>query len=343
MATAHRPSLDPVIAGLVAGAPRASFHQLVRQLQDRHPNAAPIGHQGPAARECVRLRPSLDLSFHSSDIAEVQPPGGEGGDKFLVECNFFGLYGTTSPLPAFYTEELLHQDEPTIERGFLDLFNHRLLSLFHRAWEKNAIAAGYRRDGGDAFSLRLLQLVGIPTGALPEGYRLPQGRLLGLAGLLAHQPHSVVQIEAALGHLFPGIPITLEPCIGTWMPVPAAQQNRLGQANCRIGADFSIGDQVFEQSSTFGIAIGPLPLATFLRFLPSGDLMAELRELVDQVNSDSLDWQVELQLAAEDVPRLCLEGFFSTDEARLGWTTWLGDRPAQTGPVRFHISRWAHG
>jgi type VI secretion system protein ImpH len=300
-----------------------------------------VGGLGPVDRERIRFRPALDLGFPSSDIQTLseRPEGG-----YILEGTFLGLYGIASPLPSYFTENLLHADDPTVERGFYDIFHHRLYALFHRCWERMHMELGYRADGDDAFSRRAMGLVGLRTEALGTERQTSPGRLMGLAGSLAGQTRSQAQFEAAIRTWFPDVPITIEPCVGTWVMVPPDQRNRLGAANCSLGGDCTLGGEVFDRASTFGVTIGPVPLATYLRFLPSGDLMAELREIIELFNTDSLDYRVDLLIQPGDLPRLTLEGLFSTDQTRLGWSTWIGDPPSQPEPVSFIVSTWVdHG
>jgi type VI secretion system protein ImpH len=330
-----------VIAKLLSEPAAAEFHRAVQLLQAAAPGAVPVGRLGPVDGEAVRFRPALDLGFPNADMAAITARPGSG---HLIEGTFLGVYGIASPLPAYFTENLLHAEDPTLERGFLDIFHHRLYSLFHRCWERMRVELGYRSDGSDAFSRHLMSLAGLRHEHLGAERQTSPGRLMGIAGALSGQARSLAQVEAAIRAWFPGLPIELEPCVGTWVPVPPDQQNRLGLGNCSLGSDFTLSNQVFDRASTFGVAIGPVPLATYLRFLPSGDLMAELREVIDLLNTDSLDYRIELRIDAGGLPRLSLEGLFSTDQTRLGWSTCLGEPPNEPEPVTFIISTWTdHG
>jgi type VI secretion system protein ImpH len=339
MASTHRPARDPLIGRLLADPGDADFHRAVHLLQASVQGSAAVGRQGPIAREAVKFRASLDLAFHNADVSTIEE---RGDSSFEVTGNFLGLYGTVSPLPAYYTENLLHNDESALERGFIDIFHHRLYSLFHRCWERMRIDLEYRGDGSDSFSRKLLGLAGLRYQDLAADRLTSPGRLLALAGPLSREARSVSQIEAVVKAWFPDVPIEIEPCLGSWLAIPNDQQNRLGRANCRLGQDFSLGNLVFDRACSFGVSIGPVPLETCLRFLPSGDLMGELREVIDELNVDALDYRVDLHIIPAEVPRLCLEGLFSSDQTRLGWTTWLGERPEHTEPISFLISDWIH-
>ena len=342
MASTPRPTRDPLIARVLHDPAAVDFHRAVQVLQSSVAGSVACGGLGPVDQEAIRFRPALDLGFPNADVNHVSPRSDAPG--YVVEGNFLGLYGIASPLPTYFTENLLHADDPTIERGFLDIFHHRLYSLFHRCWERMHIELGYRADGSDAFSQRAMGLAGLRYADLAGERHTSPGRLMGLASSLAGQTRSVAHVKAALNAWFPDVPMAVESCVGTWVEVPPDQQNRLGMNNCSLGSNCTLSNQVFDRASTFGLTIGPVPLDTYLRFLPSGDLMAELREIIELLNTDSLDYRVDLLLLPDDLPQLKLEGLFSTDQTRLGWSTWIGEPPKQPAPVSFIISTWIdHG
>ena len=61
--------------------------------------------------------------------------------RYRIEANFFGLYGVTSPLPTFYTEDLIDEMRQghSAGRDFVDILHAALYPLLFRAWEKHRI------------------------------------------------------------------------------------------------------------------------------------------------------------------------------------------------------------
>lgn len=340
MADENRGPDHPLTRSIVKEGHRFSFFQVVRLLQQAYPDCARVGGPGPAARELLRLRPVLDLAFASSDVREVRPvEGPEGAPRFDVVITFMGLYGAVSPLPTYFTEELIQQEEEggSLARGFLDLFHHRLLSLFYRAWEKYRLAAQFEGAGTDPLSRKFLALLSVDR--LPADHRLKPVRLLGMAGILTRNPRCAGAVAALLSDYFEGTAFEVDPCVPRWAAVPPDQENRLGRSNCRLGSDLTLGGRILDRSGTFRIRVSALGLRDFLGFLPGGDRLAELRELVDLANTDGLDYEVELGLLKEETPELRL----SSETARLGWLTWLGGRPEADPRVKFLMEGWFHG
>jgi type VI secretion system protein ImpH len=340
VAVADGRSYPPLIDALRKQGHRYSFFQAVRLIQASFPDAPRVGHQGPVEAEALRFRPTLDFAFAASDVAGIQEsPRSNGVPRLELLTTFLGLYGTQSPLPTYFTETLFEADEESLTRGFLDLFHHRLLSLFYRAWEKYRYDVQFEPGGKDALSKQLLTLLSLDPESIPADHRVPAVRLLGLAGLITQIPHSAASLNGMLNEFFAGLPFEVEPCVGRWLPVPADQRNRLARMNTTLGGDLVLGERIFDRACTFRVAAGPLPFDEFRGFLPCGERIAELRELVDAVNGDGLDYEIELRLRKEEVPPLQLSG----PTARLGWSSWLGQQDGMDTRVRFLVKGWFHG
>jgi type VI secretion system protein ImpH len=319
---------------------RFSFFQAVRLIQTLVPDAAKVGHQGPVEQEAIRFRPTLDFSFAASDVAGIREAERNGAPaRYEIQTTFLALYGAQSPLPSYFTENLFEADENSLTRDFLDLFHHRLISLFYRSWEKYRYDVQFTAGGGDGLSKKLLLLLSLDPEALPADHRVAPIRLLGLAGLVTQVPHSAGALRGMLSEFFGDIPFDVEPCVGRWLPIPSDQRNALARMNTMLGRDLLLGERVFDRACTFRVVAGPLKFQDFAGFLPCGDRLPELRELVDAMNGDCLDYEIELILRDDEVPPLQLSG----PTARLGWSSWLGRRDGLETRVRFLVKGWFHG
>ncbi len=334
MAAEGRDTAAGVTERLAGEARRYSFFQLV-QLLERAAAASggrvPIGATGPASREAVRLRPSLDLAFPAADVAALEAvPDNEGRARWRVETTFLGLYGSATPLPAYFTEELLQsEDDESLVRDVLDLFHHRALSLFYRAWLKYRHHVSFRAGARDAVSQRLLLLAGHLAGDPAAGD--PAALLmLRYAGALTQRPVSAAAVRGVLADLFGGVPVTVQGCVPRTIEIPPDQRTRLGAANAALGASTVAGERAPDATGKFRVVLGPLPFAQFEAFLPGTPHAARLASVVARMTQDALVHDVELVLRREEVPPLQLAG----TGPRLGLTTWLG-RPAQDGRVTF--------
>lgn len=289
---------------LVADARAFSFVNAIRILEASVPGAAPLGGTGPASREAIRLRPPLSLSFPGSDIAEIERlRAPDGRERYRVTAAMLGLYGSVSPLPTYYTERLLAEDEDGPVRALYDLINHRLLSLLYRIFLK------YRPHlGGDVglasvdHEHRLQRLLGVPD-ELPGGVH---GRyLLAFAGLLATPARSADAMERLLGGYF-ATTCAVDQCIARWTTLPAGARTQLGHGNCRLGQDVVAGDRVMSRATAYRVTLGPVPWTGADDFHQGGRRHADLLALIRFFDPQQLDVVIDLVVDTADLPDLPL-------------------------------------
>lgn len=308
---------------------RFDFFQAVRVLDRLYPDRQPVGRDATPSREVVRFRSHPSLSFPPSAIHEIERrEDGSGPARMTVA--FMGLTGLLGVLPRHYTELLLervrHKDQTL--RDFLDLFNHRLISLFYRAWEKYRFPIAYERavsqpGGYDRFSLHLFDLIGLGTRGLRGRLEVEDKALLFYAGLLAQHPHSASVLTGLLQDYF-GIPAAVTQFVGQWLPLSEANRSRLGvrEGSNVLGVNAVAGSRVWDQQAKFRLRLGPLTYGEFCQFLPSGEAFARLVGLTRFYAGQEWDFDVQLILQAAEVPA-CRLGETGKQAPRLGWSTWL--------------------
>lgn len=325
MAADARHSTIAVDDALAAGSSRFTFLQAMWLLHRAYPGAAQLGHQGPVEDELVRLRPSASLAFPPGDIESLERSSGR--PPYRLTTTFMGLYGAHSPLPSFYAEEVAKRtgdDEDHIQRMFLDIFNHRLLSLLYRGILKHRGHLLFQPGAGDEFSWRLFAIAGLSPDGVAAATGLPPQRLLRFAGLLSQKPRSAESLRAVLASWFSGIGITVRQCTRRWVFLGAELCSSLGRQSCRLGDDATIGSRVNDWAGKFRIRVGPLDFQTYQSFLPGRANLVTLSRLVRVAGGDVLDHDVELVIRAEDTVRL---GATLGRAGHLGWTTGLFTRP----------------
>jgi type VI secretion system protein ImpH len=335
MASQNWTPATAVIQELLSNCQQFAFFQAVRLLEHSHPQSVPPGREGPVAREVIRFRPHATLAFPTCDIEAIEALEEQDGalPRFQMTVNFFGLYGPTSPLPTFYTEDLITSERDEDERRhFLDLFHHRLISLLYRCWEKYRYYMQYRPGATDQFSQWMFALIGLGGADLRQESHIYWPRLLPYLGLLGMHTHSAAVLAGVVSHYFGGVAAEIEQCVGRWVPLAAEQRHMLGQANGTLGEDSTLGKRFYDRSGKFRLHIGPLDFATFQKFLPPGSYYGTARELVMFGMRDQLEFDVELVLRVSDIPDLVLS---ADSPCRLGWSTWLGPRPEQDVSVIF--------
>jgi type VI secretion system protein ImpH len=325
MAGAPGTTDSPVMRRLLAEARRFSFFQALRLLEAMRPDAPPIGGAGPAQREAIRLRPAASCAFPASDLVSIREVDGgpaARGRRLQVTTSFLGLYGSDSPLPAYFTEAVLWQNDDSTRREFLDVFHHRLLSLLYRAWLKYRYALRFHTGGSDDLSPLLLGLVGVATEGCEAAVGMEPVHLLHYAGLLGSESHSARGLECLLGDELGGVTVRVEECVARWVTIAPEQLARLGTPTAGLGETAVIGRRVFDRAGKFAARIGPVSFALFEALLPGGPALRASLALIHYYLRDPLACDLHVQLHRAEVPPLRLG---AADPApRLGWTTWLG-------------------
>jgi type VI secretion system protein ImpH len=317
---------DDGLTELLAGKARSfSFFQLIRLLERHSRSGVRVGGRGPAEAEGLRFRSDTSLGFPATDVCSVEfvPARMNARRRLRITTAFLGLYGSSSPLPSFYSEEILWEDPDNSRmRDFLDIFHHRLISLFYRCWCKYRYPIEFEHGKDDPITPRLFSLTCLGSQALVRETGLPDSwRLLHFAGLFHRQPHSSSDLERVVSDYFDGLPIEVEECIGRWIPTHQEQKPSLGLRNCRLGVDCSIGDRVYGRMTSFCIWVGPCDYEQMLDFLPDQDNYSVLRCIVGLFVKDALEFDVGLRV--RNLPQLRLSSVFPGPAPRLGWNSWL--------------------
>lgn len=307
-----------------------SFFQAVRLLAHLYPERRVVGGEALPSREIARFCAHLAMSFPPGPIYQIErAPDNARPARMTVA--FMGLTGPEGVLPAHYTELLLalQAEKDDALAAFLDLFNHRMISLFFRAWEKHHFVIGFERSArageqDDRFTQYLFDLIGMGTPGLRG--RLGKVRdhaLLRYAGLIAQRPHSASALRGILRDYF-DLPIEIEQFRGKWFPLDESSLSYLQQEGLhnQLGVGAIAGDAVWNQQARFRIRVGPISLERFMDFLPDGKAFAELLELARYFVGLALEFDVQLLLRAPEVPWCALTDE-SADAPRLGWLGWL--------------------
>lgn len=296
----------------------------------RRRKAAGIG-TGPAPhREAVKLRSSIAMSFPTSDIERVR----KAGDRTEMTVRLMGLAGALGPLPPPYAElvarRAVHHDFAL--RDFLDIFNHRLLSLFYLVRKRHRIGLGVRSPIEDDSARYLFALIGLGTPGLRDRLGVPDRALLHYAGTLSRPVRTMAGLEVMLRRHF-GVAVSGTPLTGQLCWIERDDRTAIGRTGRRrsLGRDVSIGDRVWIQDAAFELSVGPLASDQVDRFLPGGDALGPLCALVDMYAGDVASYSLRLLADPSAVHQARLG---RRHGARLGYTAWLGKRRAAAGAQR---------
>lgn len=322
------------------------FFALLRRVDSLR---RPLPRTGEAQRprqEALRLAQAPELDFAPAPLHALQwPAGGSSRTAPRLVVRFFGLLGPQGPMPLHFTEvvreRLLHHGDATLAH-FLDLFHHRLLSLFYRAWAQAQPVVHLDRPGEDRFRVWLGALAGAPsgTGALP-----PQA-LAYQAGWLTARSRHPEMLAKVIGQFF-GVRARVEEHVGQWLPMAQEDRTRLSFARNRpernatppagLGRSANAGSRVWDRQYRFRLQLGPLTHAQVLSFLPGGEAWPRLLHWVRLLAGREMQWELQLEIAAGEQPPPRL-GRTPGQSPRLGLTSRLGRAPGEATSPRLSSS-----
>ncbi|WP_077607259.1 type VI secretion system baseplate subunit TssG [Salinivibrio sp. ML290] len=312
-ATTHLEELSPSVADLVQDARVYSFFQLVELLQ-KHKGLNPEEEEWE--RECqLVFSANPSLGFAASDISSLD----QVNDHTVMLTNFLGLAGSQSPLPAFITEQLLHEEPGGIKRPFLDFFNNRLIALVYRIWRKYRYYVRFQPGAEDQFSAQLFALVGLGDPQLRGETPINWCKMLAYAGTLAGRSRSPTVVSGIIAHCFDLEQVEIRQWVTRKVKIAKEQQMSLGCMNGRLGEDTVIGESVFDCNGKFVICIKNLTRERFNDFLPVGKEYQPLCKLVEFILREQMAFDIELSMTDEETPALQLG-----KQVALGWTSFLG-------------------
>jgi type VI secretion system protein ImpH len=303
------------------------FFQALRRIECLHPDKPRLGKGLRPTDEAVRIAQEPSMTFAPSSLSSFHlPVGGPGGGApGRMEVRFFGLLGPNGPLPLHLTEyaraRLLHAGDATFVR-FLDMFNHRFLLLFYRAWAQARPTVSLDRPSDDRFTIYIGSFQGLAGGKMRNRDEIGDFAKLFFAGLLGRQVRNRDGLVALLSSYF-RVAVRIEEFVGHWMRLPKRDRTSLssGDMSTQLGGGAVLGARVWDRQHKFRIWLGPLSLAQYEAFLPGGKAIGQLVAWVRQYFCFELEWDVRLTLARDAVPKTSLGQF-----GRLGWTSWLGAR-----------------
>lgn len=331
------------------------FFQAVRRLDCAYPEKPPTGQASRMADDPVRFGQEASTAFAPATFYAVERPKDQ--PPRLIQ-RFFGLIGPQGPLPLHITEfvrdRLRNHGDATFLR-FLDVFHHRMVTLFYRAWARAQPTVSFDRPESDRFGDYVRSLFGHGMNSLRNRDALPDLPKNHFSGMLGCQARHVDGLLALLRGFF-RLPVRIEEFVGQWIELPPESRCLLGMSAAKLGVNTSVGSHVWDCQQKFRVVFGPLTLQEYYRLLPGvsrlsaagqggdrglgaagepssdrdGRPSASLNHLIAAVRTyvgDELQWDLQLILRRDQTPPLGLGA-----AGRLGWTSWIVRDPMERDP-----------
>jgi len=329
MATPKRRPTPHLIDQLTQTPFYYEFHQVMKALESTKPEGSPLGSGAFPADEAIRIQSRVSLSPSPSDISHISYTQG----TYVVEINFMGLAGLQGPLPLPYTERILDRQRirdygPT---EFLDLFNHRFVSLFHCIYKKTLVGL-YNKPASKMPIGRTIQgISGFLTQKITQD--IPPETYLQFGAAFWHQQKNKFAFQKMLDSFFK-VPISVFPFQGRWVFLDEAQKTKIGNQGQfqSLGKGACLGNKAWNQSAGIKMKVGPLPHDRFLTFLKSGQAYKNLISFCYAYLGGGQEFIVQLGIHPQEIPPLRLNG-----KRALGWTSWFSSQTKQDPDFQVHL------
>jgi len=327
-------------ARLAAGPWAFGFYQAMRRLEALHRDKPRFGRSTRPMQDPIRLGQVPSVTFAPSTLADYEVATDRHAARLMV--HFFGLFGPSGPLPLHITEYARDRERNSKDetfRRFADIFHHRALSLFYRAWAEAQPTVSFDRPEEDHYGRFVASLIGIGMPGFRNRDAMPDLAKQHYAGHLVNRTRHADGLAAILTDFF-RMQARIETFIGDWLVLPEDGLTRLGggEVVAALGQSAALGRRVWTRQHKFRIVFGPLTLKDYQRMLPGGASFRRLVPIVRNYVGDTLAFDVNLILQRAEVPRIQLGR-----AGQLGWTTWLTPRRGLSDAADLYLQAGADG
>jgi len=297
------------IQALLDSPSEHDFYQAVfalqRQLKQGKAQHRKVGHDSLPKNELIRFKSEQHLGFPGQPISKVTN-NGTNNDEISVDMlvSFMGLTGPSGVLPNHYSELILERLKfrDTGMKDFYDLFNHRIISLFYRAWEKYRFSVHLQNNSQndsqsnlDPFTETIAKLSG------------NKNRNMYYAGILNKRIRSVDGLTCILQH-FTQSKVVVNQFKGKWQTLDTSEQTRLGARQqpegqfASLGVDASIGSRVWDINSAIEIHITPDENNQLRQHKNRIDIVKEMKDLIGSYLGVGTKYKLYLDVEQQNVP-----------------------------------------
>ncbi|HUT63696.1 MAG TPA: type VI secretion system baseplate subunit TssG, partial [Anaerolineae bacterium] len=276
----------------------------------------------------IRVRPELSLDFPESDITSIKKIQGDPG-FYVITATFLGLYGTSSPLPTFYTEDLLQEklDERTITRDFIDIINAPLYYIVFKIWSKYRLFYKIVEQREQETLQKLYCLLGLGEKELQKQVE-DSYSLLRFIGLATQFPRSAEGLRVLLSDRLHEPSIRIIQCVPRIVVIPQDQRFILGIRGNKLGVNSYLGREILDRTGKFRIQAGPFSGRSFHSLLPDRAAYKKITQLVRFYLDKPLVWDMKLFVHGDSIKTAQLG---SSRWSQLGWNSWIFSGQLQPG------------
>lgn len=308
---------------------RQDFAPLLRYLDANAPLAARIGYSVSPKQDCVRFGQTPLLHFHSSAFTEVR--FGTVNGNYKLKNSYWGLLGINGALPNHLTEYAIERNYRLKDKTFtefLDVFHHRFISLFYRAWADAEPCVSHDRPEHDSFQQKLNSFSG-ENSVEQDSFVQDKNIHQYLAGLFSQKNRSSKVLSQLLSESLK-LDVDIEQFQGRWYDIESSERIQLGKTNATLGIDSIIGKRSYQRSFNFAINIGPIDYDQYIALLNNRQRIKSIIALTQKAVGQEYEFSINILLKAFQTQASQL------GSAQLGINSWCQDKSshlAQHDPI----------
>lgn len=262
------------------------FFQAVALLEEY------FGSEVPLETGKVRFYADAGQKFPASDIASVQK---SSSSKIKFYLSFMGLIGISSPLPQHYLDHALWNSKENCGlSSFLNIFDHRLYSLFYEAWKKYRPIPTWSKKNDFDFFNRIVAVSGLNL----DDQKSKDSLLLKYAGLFASVNRNADSLAEILTDCFSGTEVTIEQWAPRWANV--VNKKELGRS-ITIGNGAMLGERIFDRSGKLLVHIDVSEKCELKDFLPDSANIKRIKEIVTLFSPQPLSFDIQLNFTSSNL------------------------------------------
>ncbi|MGI1678138.1 MAG: type VI secretion system baseplate subunit TssG [Cellvibrionaceae bacterium] len=238
-------------------------------------------------KEVLRFKGNYSLAFAGSPVESLklllEDENFNADKKNEVFVNFMGIAGPSGVLPQHYSRLILdrikQKDHALID--FIDIFNHRLVSLFYRSWIKYRFALQREffdlQQKKDPFT-NVLESISGKNGSTEHDAQLYY------AGHFSRKSRSLTNLENMLADYL-SVPVSISSFVGNWLTLEkrdrSCLRSRVTLNSQKLGEGIMLGSRSWDVASKIAIHIGSIDFKTYEKFLPGSDVYKSMKRLIE--------------------------------------------------------------
>ncbi len=306
-----------LIKHLISSGTESNLIQVMRLL---YLHRSPDGEK--SLLDYAMVRSDLGLSPPRSEIHAIENRiAHQDIVRLIITVSMFQMYGTGSPLPLFYTQELLREYNrgESTSRDFIDCICSLIYDAYFKTWQKCDLLHSLFEKNDDDIWERLFCISGLGIKAGKNTFSNPQS-YIAFASFTSRMVKTAEGLRSILSMYTKNHSLTIEQCPTRKAHVPADQRCVIGRSGNVLGESIFLGNTLLDRMNALRILIGPIGSDELMEYFPDGRMIPLFQQIFKLYVDRLIVWDCKVSIRANSI-RTTQPG--NRTAARLGWNTWV--------------------